>query len=348
MRRSPLHHRHLELGARFTDFGEWEMPLQYQSVLAEHRGVREGAGLFDVTHLGRFELTGPGAGPALRRLLCNDIDRISPGRCQYTMALNERGGIVDDLIVWWWSEDHYWVMPNAANHQRVMAAFREEAETTVRDLRDSTVFLAVQGPRAPQVLSGIFGVAPSRMRVARVSWQGVEVSMAGTGYTGEPGAEICVDPESGVALLDALLGVGVIPAGLGARDTLRLEAGLPLWGLDLDETTTPFEAGLRFAVSLGHDFVGKTVLVEQEAVGVGRALIGFVLDERGVPRHGHRLRTPSGGEGIVTSGNMSPMLGMGIGLGYLSPPPGEDDTTLEVEIRDRWIPARRVRPPFHR
>ena len=348
MKRSPLHPRNVELGARFTDFGGWEMPVQYQSVLAEHRAVRETAGFFDVTHLGRFELTGPGARDALSRLLCNDIDRISPGRCQYTMTLNPAGGIIDDLIIWWWDENRFWVMPNAANHQRVMAAFAAEPDTSITDLREGTVLIAVQGPEAPEILSGLLGETPTRMRLLHSTWEGAELWMAGTGYTGEPGVEICTDPETGVMLVEALLAAAVVPAGLGARDTLRLEAGLTLWGEDIDETTTPLEAGLGFAVSFGHDFIGKEALVAQQESGVPRSLIGFTLEERGVPRHGHRMRAPSGGEGTVTSGNMSPMLGVGIGLGYLTPPPGEDEVTIEVEIRDRWVAARIVDPPFHK
>jgi aminomethyltransferase len=264
------------------------------------------------------------------------------------MILNENAGIVDDLIVWWWEDERFWVMPNAANHERVMASFQAEPGTVVSDLRDSTVLLAVQGPDAPEVITRVIGEVPSRMRASRAVWSGSEIPMAGTGYTGEPGAEICPDPETGGALLDALVAEGVTPSGLGARDTLRLEAGLTLWGEDIDETTTPLEAGLGFAVSFDHDFVGKEVLAAQAERGVDKALIGLVLEERGIPRHGHALRSPTGGEGSVTSGNMSPMLAMGIALGYLSPPPGDDETALEVLIRDRWLPARRVEPPFHR
>lgn len=347
MRRSPLHDLNQSLGARFVDFGGWEMPVQYTSVLAEHRSVREGVGVFDVSHLGRFRLEGEGARDALRRRLCNDIDRIEAGRCQYTMMLNPDGGIVDDLIVWWWPGDEYWVMPNAANHERVMAEFAREPGCEVGDLREETVFLAFQGPAAPDLIRSLLGEAPHRFRTMALDWEGSPVRMAGTGYTGEPGAEICVTPEVGARLFRTLEENGATPCGLGARDTLRLEAGLALWGEDIDETTTPIEAGLDFAVSLEHDFVGKPVVQRQVAEGPGRRLTGFVLEERGIPRHGHALRTFDGGEGTVTSGNISPVLQTGVGLAYVSPPPQTDDG-VEVMIRERWVHGHVVTPPFHK
>lgn len=344
--RSPLHELNEELGARFVDFGGWEMPVQYESVLAEHRAVRTGVGVFDVTHLGRFSLTGTGARAALGTLLCNDIERIEAGRCQYTMILNPSGGVIDDLIVWWRGDDDFWPMPNAANHVTVMDAFRAQPGCVVRDLQTDTVFVAVQGPDAPGLVEDVLGVKPGRFRNVSVETRFGTVSMAGTGYTGEAGAELCVDAANGETVMRAFLEAGATPCGLGARDTLRLEAGLPLWGEDLDETTTPLEAGLDFAVSLDHDFVGKDRLVTQREQGLERRLAGFVLTGRGIPRHGYEVRTGNGGEGSVTSGNISPMLGTGVGMAYVSPPADIGDT-LEVRIRDRWIPGRVAKPPFH-
>lgn len=346
MNRSPLHDVHERLGARFVDFGSWLMPVQYDSVLAEHRSVRTGAGWFDVTHLGRFELSGPGAETALLDLLCNDITAIAPGRTQYSLMLNETGGIVDDIVVWWWELERYWVFPNAANHERVMAEFTSEPGCVVRDLQLETVLIAVQGPEAPGVLERLFGAAPGRFRTAVAGWGGGDVWLAGTGYTGERGGELATDHGTGRDLAEALVEAGVKPCGLGARDTLRLEAGLPLWGSDIDETTTPIEAGLDFAVASGRSFRGSAALENRSLNAPGRRLVGFALEDRGIPRHGYRVRTPDGG-GEVTSGNLSPMLDLGIGLAYVAPPPNPGES-IEVEIRNRWVPGRIVEPPFHK
>jgi aminomethyltransferase len=345
MNRSPLHDLHQGLGARFVDFGGWEMPVQYTSVLAEHRAVRTGAGWFDVTHLGRFQLSGPGAEAALLALTSNDVTSISPGQTQYTLCLSDSGGIIDDLVVWWWEPDRYWVFPNAANHERVMAAFDAEPGCEVEDLRPETVLIAVQGPEAPSILERLLGVAPKRFRTATGVWEGEELRLAGTGYTGERGGEACVLPDLGRRFVDALVAAGVTPCGLAARDTLRLEAGLPLWGSDIDESATPLQAGLDFAVDFGHEFRGKESLEAESANGVSRRLIGFVLEDKGIPRHGYRVRTPEG-EGEVTSGNISPILDTGIGLAYVSPPPSQ--SRIEVQIRDRWVRGRIVAPPFHK
>jgi aminomethyltransferase len=346
MRRSPLHQLNESLGARFVDFGGWEMPVQYESVLAEHRAVRSEVGVFDVTHLGRFSLTGPGAQKTLSDRLCNDIDRISPGRCQYTMLLNERGGIVDDLIVWWCDDRTFWVMPNAANHEKVMGEFRSALDCEVDDLQEDTVFLAVQGPGAPEMIEAVVGTKPGRFRNTATDWRKSRLSMAGTGYTGEPGAELCVAAADSEDLMRAFLDAGATPCGLGARDTLRLEAGLPLWGEDIDETTTPLEAGLDFAVSLDNDFVGRDALVRQSESGLERKLAGLVLEDRGIPRHGYEVRAAGGGEGLVTSGNISPLLDCGVALAYMRPP-AELGAEVEVSIRDRWVAGRVVDPPFH-
>ncbi len=228
-----------------------------------------------------------------------------------------------------------------------MAAFGGEPGVTTRSLREETVLLALQGPSAPAMFESVLGEAPARFKVAETTWEGGQVHMAGTGYTGERGGEIVCDPVTGARLFEALLAAGAVPCGLGSRDTLRLEAGLPLWGQDLDETTTPYEANLGFAVSLEHDFVGREALMNQKASGVPRRLTGFVLEERGIPRHGYPVRTALGA-GVVTSGNISPLLDKGVGLAYVTPPPESGETLLEVEIRDRWVPATIRTPPFHK
>jgi aminomethyltransferase len=261
--------------------------------------------------------------------------------------LNPEGGIIDDLIVWWWEPDRLWVMPNAANQERVMTVFGAEPGVTTQGLREDTVLLALQGPSAPEILDLVVGVAPARFRVTETSWQGGKLRMAGTGYTGERGGEIVCDPDTGARLFEAFVAAGAAPCGLGSRDTLRLESGLPLWGQDLDEATTPYEANLGFAVSLEHDFVGRDALINQKAEGVPRRLTGFVLEERGIPRHGYPARTAHGA-GAVTSGNLSPILDRGVGMAYISPPPESEETKLAVQIRDRWVPATIRTPPFHK
>lgn len=346
MNRSPLHELNVELGGRLVDFGGWDMPVQYESVLAEHRTVRDSAGFFDVSHLGRFSLRGAGARDSLNRLLCNRIDRIEPGRAQYSMMLNDRGGVVDDLIVWWLDDEDFWIMPNAVNQPRVMAAFEQNEDTTVTDLQMSTVMLAVQGPDAPSVIADVLEHEVGRFRTTHFQWGGGPIWMAGTGYTGEKGGELVTDPKTGTAVARALVRHGVRPCGLGARDTLRLEAGFPLWGQDLDENISPLEAGLDFAVDLDHDFTGKEALEEQKETGLERGLTGFVLTGRGIPRHDFAVRTGNG-SGRVTSGNMSPSIETGIGLALLSPPLDEGGD-LEVEIRGRWVEGTAKSPPLHK
>ena len=343
-RRSPLHHHHTRLGARFVDFGGWEMPVQYESVLSEHKAVRHSVGVFDVSHLGRLSVVGKGATDALSGLFCNDVRRFDPGRTHYTMLLDDDGGIVDDLVVWRWDDEDYWVMPNAANSDIVAESIRRAGggSVDVADLRGTTVLLAVQGPDAPALLTEVLGEAPGRFRTARVG----DVRMAGTGYTGERGGEVAVEADAATAIFEDLLAAGAVPCGLGSRDTLRLEAGLPLWGADIDRSVTPLEARLEFAVAWDHDFPGRPALARQRESGVTRALTGLVMQQRGIPRHGHDVRSgPSSGE--VTSGNLSPVLETGVALAYLAPPVS-DGAAAEVHIRDAWVPATVTRPPFHR
>lgn len=344
--RSPLHDAHKEFGARFTDFGGWEMPVRYGAVLEEHRAVREHVGWFDVSHLGRFSCRGPGATAALSEIFCNNVTKLSPGGTHYTMILNEEGGILDDLIIWQWDEDDYWVLPNAANHDMVLSTVAGRPDVEVTDLRESTVMLAIQGPEGPQTLADVVGLAPKRFTCTKAQVDNTEIAVAGTGYTGERGGEIVVPVDSAKSIVEHLNAIKVVPCGLAARDTLRLEAGLPLWGQDLDPNHNPLEAGLGFAVDWDHDFIGKPVLTALREEGLTRHLVGFTLTERGIPRTGYPMRTPDGAEGVVTSGNVSPMTGDAIGLGYLSPVDHGDD--IEVDIRGRWIPARRAKPPFYR
>jgi aminomethyltransferase len=334
----------VRLNARFTDFGGWEMPVQYDSVLAEHAAVREAVGVFDVSHLGRFDVKGPGSTDLVQAQLCNDIEAIEAGRAQYTMALNDRGGVVDDIIVWRYADDGHWVMPNGTNFDEILGRFADARTAHVTPMREATVLAAVQGPESPGIVEAVIGAMPGRFRVIEGEFAGNWFRAGGTGYTGERGAEIAVPAASGETLFEAVLDAGAVPCGLGARDTLRLEMGYPLWGQDLDETTTPLEAGLGWVVDWDHDFVGKDALVKQRDQGVDKLLVAFSTAARQIPRHGHSLRA-DGSKGEVTSGNFSPTLGHGIGMGYVSPPV-DAATPLEVEIRNSWVQTERVDPPF--
>jgi aminomethyltransferase len=340
---SPLHAVHASLGARFVDFGGWSMPVRYTSVLEEHRAVREGVGVFDVSHLGRAAVRGSDAESALRKRLCNDVALLAAGRTQYSMILNDAGGVIDDLMVWRW-ENEIWVLPNGGNHLRVLAEI-EAAGTDVRieDLRPGTVCLAVQGPSAPDLLAEVVGVEVKRGHISDGEFDGEAVMVGGTGYTGERGGEIVGRPDVMASVFSHLVSTGAIPCGLGSRDTLRLEAGLPLWGQDLSEEVSPFQAGLGFAVAWDHDFVGKEALAA-ERTALPRSLVAFTTDTRQIPRPHNPLRAGDS-TGWVTSGNFSPGLEAGIGMGYLEPP---SEAEIEVEIRGTWHPLRRVTPPFHR
>jgi aminomethyltransferase len=348
MPRSPLHDEHSRLKAKFVDFAGWEMPVQYGGVIAEHEAVRTSAGVFDVSHLGRFLLEGDGSTDLLRRLLCNDIADIEPGRAQYTMSLNDRGGVLDDIIVWRWDAERYWVIPNGANDNAIRSRFIDAAPGSVRieSIRETTALVALQGPDAPDVFDKVFGLMPAHFGVTTGTFDGAEVQIAGTGYTGEVGGEIAIADTHAVSMFRALLDAGAAACGLGSRDTLRLEMGYPLWGQDLDPDTTPLEAGLRWVVAWDHDFVGKEALERQREEGVHKRQIAFEMLGRQIPRHGYAMRAGSS-IGTVASGNFSPTLGKGIGLGYLAPP-ADPEAPVEIEIRGRWEPARRVRLPFVR
>ncbi len=345
MPETPLRATHEDLGARFTDFAGWEMPLQYEGVVAEHMAVRTHAGVFDVSHLGRFAVSGPGATKLLRNELCNDIAKVAAGRAQYTMALNDAGGVEDDIIVWRHGEEDYWVLPNGANFKEIVDRFAAAAPegVEVAEVRSETALVAVQGPASKGIVESVLAVAPGRFRVVTGHHEGHPFWAAGTGYTGEPGAEIAVPAAAADRLMRELVAAGAAPCGLGARDTLRLEMGYPLWGQDLDEYTTPLEAGLGWVVDWDHDFVGRAALERQRENGIAKQLVGFRLAGRRVPRPGYDLRVGDS-LGAVASGNFSPVLGCGIGMGYVAPPADAD--AVSVNIRGTWHEATRTDPPF--
>jgi len=346
VRRSPLDAAHRALGAKLTPFGGWEMPLAYPAgTIAEHLACRRDAVVFDVSHLGTVRVHGAGALDRLQAALTNDLRRIGPGRAQYTHLLDPAdASVVDDIIVWWVDAERFDVMPNASNTAPVREALGvgEGADVTAE-----RAVLAVQGPHARERLAPVSpqAAAVGRFQVARVDWDGVELVVAGTGYTGEDGVELAVPAGAAPRLWDALLAAGVAPAGLGARDTLRLEAGLPLHGQELGPGITPLQAGLGWVVRWDTAFRGKEALEAERDRGLARRLRGLLCEGRRPPRTGNPVRLGGVEAGVVTSGNFSPMLEAGIALAFL-PPDVEDGAGVEIDVRGSVVPATVTTPPF--
>ncbi|MHB1242114.1 MAG: glycine cleavage system aminomethyltransferase GcvT [Gaiellaceae bacterium] len=339
---TPLHERHVAAGARLVAFAGWEMPVQYEGVIPEHRAVRTDAGVFDVSHMGQLHVEGPSAHALLQSLLSNDLDRIGDGEAQYTLLTNERGGIVDDLIAYRLTPHHYLLVVNAGNRDAAYAWVKEREirGSEVRDASDEYALLAVQGPRSLERL-GLPGAKPFTHAMGEID--GVEVMVNRTGYTGELGVELMCPAEDAVALWDAVVGRGVVPAGLGARDTLRLEVCYPLHGNDITEDTDAISAGLGWTCALGKDFTGAEELRRIKEAGPQRKLVAFVMDEKAVPRHGMAIA----GGGEVTSGTHSPMLDKGIGMGYVPAASASPGTELTIDVRGRDRRATIVPKPIY-
>jgi len=339
LRRSPLHHVHLGLGAKLVPFGGWEMPLSYPGgTVAEHRACRSAAVVFDVSHLGTVRVEGADAFDRLQATLTNDLRRIGPGRAQYTQLLTEEGWVADDMIVWWLDDRRFDVMPNASNTSRVRSAIGGVDTTSERAV------VAVQGPRARALLAPVAPAAAGvgHFRVAAFEWEGAPCIAAGTGYTGEDGVECAVPAGVAPAFWQALMTAGIVPAGLGARDTLRLEAGLPLHGHELGEGVTPLQAGLGWVVGWDKGaFPGRAALDRERAVGPGRRLRGLTGEGRQPARQGAAVMAGESRVGSVTSGNFSPMLGRGIALALIDSAAGlADGDWVEVTVRGRSLRAR--------
>jgi len=351
LRRTPLYERHRDLGARMVPFGGWEMPVQYGSIKEEHRAVREGTGLFDVSHMGQLWLRGPDAVADAERLVTCPVASLAPGRVRYGLLCNERGGCVDDVTVYRVAEDALFLCVNAANQEKDYRWVVRHAERArVRDESDATGLLALQGPGSAALLAGLFEPDPGalkRFRFAEGKLAGERALVSRTGYTGSDGFEIYLAAGALEAAFEALRRAGAVPAGLGARDTLRLEAALPLYGHELDDDTSPLEAGLERFVKLdAGGFIGAEALRHQREAGPPRRLVGFVLASRGVARAGHALAVDGREVGTVTSGAPSPTLGKSIGLGYVPPSLAAAGTALDVVIRGRAVGARVVDTPF--
>ena len=360
LKRTPLNEAHRARGARMVHFGGWDMPVQYSGIIDEHKTVRTAVGLFDVSHMGEIVLRGPGATAAVQTLVTNSVARLTDGAAMYTVMCYDNGGIFDDCIVYRRTANDYLVVVNASNIDKDWAWMRERVGPlcSLKNESDATALIAVQGPKAVELVSRLagasLGVEVPSFHFANITIAGARVTAARTGYTGEDGFELACATTDAAKLWDALLDagqpLGVKPAGLGARDTLRLEARLSLYGNDIDETTTPLEAGLGWVVKLEADFIGKAALAAQKAEGVKRKLVGFVVKGRGIARHGYPILDREGGQviGAVTSGTTAPTLGVAVGMGYVPGALANPGTMLTVDCRGKIVPVEIQKGPFYR
>jgi aminomethyltransferase len=355
LRETPLHARHVSLGARMVPFAGWSMPVQYTGVIEEHRAVRSAAGVFDVSHMGRFEVTGDDAQAGLQRLLSNDLSPLEPGSAQYSLLTNEAGGIVDDLIVYR-RDDGYLLVVNAANRAVDLEHLRAGLPRSldIADDSDATAMLALQGPESLALLAGVAERAFAIETAPAFSWgaldvAGIECIVARTGYTGELGVELIAPAAGAEALWDALTAAGATPCGLGARDTLRLEVCYPLHGNDIGPDTNAIEAGLGWVCARDREFTGSEVLRRTRESGPPRRLVAFRMTERAIPRAGCEILDAGGAVvGRVTSGTMSPSLGEGIGMGYVPTGLSEQGSTIVIDVRGRRYGAEIATKPLYR
>jgi aminomethyltransferase len=343
LRRTPLYEEHVEAGAKLVPFAGWEMPVQYEGVIAEHRAVRTDAGVFDVSHMGELEVEGPKAEEFLQRVLSNDVARLAVGDAQYTLLTNEQGGVIDDLIVYRTDELRYLLVVNAANREADFEWLKEHdlRGSEVRDVSDDYALLAVQGPRALERLGLPHGKA---FTWERGELDGIEVMINRTGYTGEEGVELMTPADDGPALWRAILARGVVPCGLGARDTLRLEVCYPLHGNDIGPERDAISSGLGWVCVLEKEFVGVDVLRDVKERGPAEKLVAFRMTEQAIPRQGMAIE----GGGVVTSGSLSPMLEVGIGLGYVPSEASAPGTALTVDVRGRPKRGEVVSKPIYK
>ena len=360
LRHTPLHDVHVELGARMVPFAGYEMPVQYTSILDEHRTVRSAVGLFDLSHMGEVEVSGPEALAFVRYAVVSDPGTLEPGQAQYSMLCTEEGGIIDDLILYR-VEDGYLMVCNASNREAVVAHLQQlqgrgDFDATIEDRSDRTALLAPQGPRAAELLATLTdlelaGLANYHSMRGRVA--GVECLVARTGYTGEDGFELFCDARRAVGLWHALTeagtGLGLRPCGLGSRDTLRLEAGMPLYGNELDLTVNPYEANLGRVVKMEKgEFVGRAALSAVQQTGPRRKLVGLVMRDSAIARHGYPVQVAGDPVGVVTSGSLSPTLDERIAMAYLPAQEASVGGEVAVVVREQPHPAEQVKLPFYR
>jgi aminomethyltransferase len=350
--RTPLYEQHRKAGARMVPFAGWEMPVQYEGIRPEHFAVRTHAGVFDVSHMGQVETEGPGAKAFLQHLLSNDVERIETGGAQYSLLTNDAGGVLDDLFSYRLGSDRYLTVTNAANHSgdlEWMGGHSRGLDLALRDVADRYAMLAVQGPNARGIVARTLRIElPPRMRVAAERVGGRPALVCGTGYTGEDGVELLIDPEIAPPIWSELLDAGVVPCGLGARDTLRLEVCFHLHGQDLTPERNPIEAGLGWCCKEETGFVGADAIAAVRAAGPEQKLAPFTLDGEGIPRPGNPILAAGEAVGEVTSGTFSPSLEIGIGMGYVRADLAEEGTELEIDVRGKRRPATVRAKPLYR
>ncbi len=350
LKRTPLYDRHVAAGAKLVPFAGWEMPVQYAGIREEHVAVRERAGIFDVSHMGEIETTGPDAAAFLQRILSNDVAKIAEDGAQYSVLTKEDGGVLDDLFTYKLDHDRYLTVTNASNHAKDLAWFQRHAEgfdVTLHDRLHDYAMLAVQGPEARGIVAGLAeGELPKRFRTARLTVAGApDVLVCGTGYTGEDGVELIVPAAGAPAVWDAVVEGGAAPAGLGARDTLRLEVNYHLYGNDMDETRNPIEAGLGWACKEDTGFVGAEAVRAVREAGPEQKLVAFVMTGPGIARQGNPVTSHP--PGVVTSGTMSPSLGVGIGMAYLPAGAATPGTSFEIDVRGKTRTAEVRKKPLY-
>jgi aminomethyltransferase len=352
LRRTPLYERHAELGARLVPFAGWEMPVSYEGVREEHSAVRTHAGMFDVSHMGEVEVEGPGALAFLQRALSNDVAAIGLGGAQYSCLCAEDGGVLDDLFAYRLGGDRYLLVTNSANHASDLAwlgRWSRGFDVAVRDVAERYAMLAVQGPHARAIVSRTLGIElPVRMHIATVRVGNRPALVCGTGYTGEDGVELLLDPEVAPPIWAELLDAGVVPCGLGARDTLRLEACFHLHGNDMGPDRNPIEAGLGWCCKEATGFVGAEVVARARAEGTDERLAPFRIEGPGIPRQGNPVMQEEEWVGTVTSGSFSPSLEVGIGMAYLRSDLAEPGVEVEIDVRGKRRPARVASKPLYR
>jgi aminomethyltransferase len=351
LRRTPLYEMHMEAGAKLVDFAGWEMPVQYEGIREEHLAVRESCGVFDVSHMGEIETEGPGAGELLQHLLSNDVSKLEVGGAQYSCLCQEDGGVLDDLFTYRLAEDRYVTVTNASNHERDLEWFQahaEDHEAVVHDRLADYAMLAVQGPRARELAGGLAdGDLPARFHAAELELAGSAALVCGTGYTGEDGVEVLLAPDAALEVWRALVDEGAVPAGLGARDTLRLEVNYCLYGNELTTERTPIEANLGWCVKEGTGFVGSEACRRVRDEGPEELLTPFVITGAGIPRQDNPILVNGGQVGEVTSGTMSPSLGVGIGMGYVTAGVAEPGAEIEIDVRGKRRTAEVRKGPLY-